>query len=395
MAQLAIDGGQPIRATMLNYAHQWIDNEDIEAVVNVLKGDWLTTGPNVQAFEKAVVEYTGAKYAVAVNTGTAALHGAIYAAGIGPGDEVIVPPLTFVASANCALYVGAKPVFADIDSRTLNIDPKEVEKKITPQTKAIVAVDLCGQPCDHDELRRLADQYNLIIIEDASHALGGLYSGRKVGTLQDMTTLSFHPVKQITTGEGGMVLLNDEQKADKIRSFRHHGIDTDFHKRGQSNLWMYDVVNLGFNYRITDISCALGISQLRKLDGWLDRRRYIVEKYNNAFSNLAGIEIPFVDPRCASAWHLYVIKLNLDKLSVGREVIFKALRAENIGVNVHYIPIPRLSLYQKLGYSKGSCPIAEHEYERLITLPLFPAMSDQDIEDVILAVTKVIQAYKA
>jgi perosamine synthetase len=395
MAQLAIDGGQPTRATMLHYAHQWIDNDDIEAVVNVLKSDWLTTGPNVQAFEKAVAEYTGAKYAVAVNTGTAALHGAVYSAGIGPGDEVIVTPLTFVASANCALYVGAKPVFADIDSRTLNIDPKEVEKKITSRTKAIVAVDLCGQPCDHDELRRVAEKHNLIVIEDASHALGGMYCGRKVGTLQELTTLSFHPVKQITTGEGGMVLTDDERKAEKIRSFRHHGIDIDFHKRGQSNLWTYDVVNLGFNYRITDISCALGISQLRKLDGWLDRRRYIVEQYNKAFSNLPGIEIPFVDPRCVSAWHLYVIRLNTGKLSAGREVIFKALRAENIGVNVHYIPIPWLGLYQKLGYSKGSCPVAENEYERLITLPLFPAMSEQDIQDVIMAVTKVIQTYTA
>lgn len=395
MEKLAIDGGQPVRPTMLNYSRHWIDTEDIATVVKVLEGDWLTTGPNVRAFENAVADYTGAKYAVAVNTGTAALHGSVYSAGIGPGDEVIVTPLTFVASANCILYVGAKPVFADIDTKTLNINPEEVEKKITEKTKAIIAVDLCGQPCDHNKLREIATKHNLTVIQDASHSLGATYHGNKVGTLQDMTTLSFHPVKHITTGEGGMVLLNDEQKADKLRSFRHHGIDIDFYKRGLSNLWLYDVVNLGFNYRITDISCALGISQLKKLDKWLTRRREIVAQYNQAFSTIPEIEIPHVDPHSESAWHLYMIRLNLGMLQFGRERIFKALRAENIGVNVHYIPIPSLGLYKEMGYHIDDYPIAKAEYERLITIPLFPMMTDNDVENVISAIKKVIFAYRS
>ena len=393
MDKLAIDGGIPVRNSILNYARQSIDDDDIQAVVSVLKSDWLTTGPKVQEFEEAVISYTGAKAAIAVNTGTAALHAATFAAGIGPGDEVILPPLTFVASANCILYMGGKPVFADVCAETLNLDPEEVEKKITSKTKAIISVDLCGQPCDNDSLRTLAKIYNILVIEDASHALGGTYHGNKVGTLQDITTLSFHPVKQITTGEGGMVLTDNLEIADRVRSFRHHGIDVDFRKRNTANLWLYDVINLGYNYRITDFSCALGISQLKKLDGWLERRREIVHQYDLAFASMPEIETPYVIPECESAWHLYVIRLNLDLLNVDRKTIFKALRAENIGVNVHYIPIPWLSLYQKLGYTKGDWPVAERAYERMITLPLYPAMNDKDVNDVITAVTKVIQAY--
>jgi len=395
MERLALDGGTPVRKTMLNYARQWVDQDDIEAVVKVLQGDWLTTGPSVREFENAVSTYTGANEAVAVNTGTAALHAAAFAAGIGPGDEVIVPPITFVASANCVLYLGGKPVFADVRPDTLNIDSEDIERKITSKTKAIVAVDLTGQPCDHDAIRNLAQQHNLIVIEDAAHALGASYKGRKVGMLQDLTTLSFHPVKHITTAEGGMVLTRDPEKAKRMRSFRHHGIDVDLHKRNVANLWIYDVINLGHNYRIPDLNCALGISQLRKLDSWLARRREIAERYNRAFSNLPQIEIPYVMSDCVPAWHLYVIRLNLDMLRVGRETIFKALRAENIGVNVHYIPIHWLSYYQNLGYKKGECPVAEQAYERLITLPLFPAMSDQDVEDVITAVNKVITHFQA
>jgi perosamine synthetase len=395
MERLALDGGTPVRKTMLNYARQWVDQDDVEAVVKVLQGDWLTTGPSVREFENAVSTYTGVSEAVAVNTGTAALHAATFAAGIGPSDEVIVPPLTFVASANCVLYLGGKPVFADVCSDTLNINPEDIERKITSKTKAIVAVDLTGQPCDHDAIRNLAQQHDLIVIEDAAHALGATYKGRKVGTLQDLTTLSFHPVKHITTAEGGMVLTQDSELAKRMRSFRHHGIDVDLHKRNVANLWIYDVVNLGHNYRIPDLNCALGISQLRKLDSWLARRHEIAERYNRAFSNLSQVEIPFVMPDCVPAWHLYLIRLNLEMLRVGRETIFKALRAENIGVNVHYIPIHWLSYYQDLGYQKGECPVAEQEYERLVTIPLYPAMSDQDVEDVITAVHKVIAHFQA
>jgi UDP-4-amino-4,6-dideoxy-N-acetyl-beta-L-altrosamine transaminase len=395
MEILALDGGTPVRKTMLNYARQCIEQEDIEAVVKVLQGDWLTTGPSVKEFENAISNYVGVKEAVAVNTGTAALHAAAFAAGVGPGDEVIVPPLTFVASANCVLYLGGKPVFADVLADTLNIDPVEIERKITAQTKAIIAVDLTGQPCDHDAIRSIAQRHNLIVIEDAAHALGATYKGKKVGLLQDLTTLSFHPVKHITTAEGGMVLTQDPELAKRMRSFRHHGIDVDLHKRNISNLWVYDVVNLGHNYRIPDVNCALGISQLRKLDSWLVRRREIVARYNQAFSDLPQIKLPYMMPDCESAWHLYCIRLNLDMLRVGRETIYKALRAENIGVNVHYIPIHWLSYYQNLGYRKGESPVAEQAYERLITIPLYPAMSDQDVEDVITAVHKVILNFKA
>lgn len=395
MEKLAIEGGTPIRKSMLNYARQWVDQEDIDAVVEVLQGDWLTTGPNVKKFEEAVASYLGAKDAVAVNTGTAALHAAASAIGIGPQDEVIVPPLTFVASANCVLYLGGKPIFADVCADTLNIDPGEIERKITPKTKAIIAVDLTGQPCDHDAINKLAQQYNLLVIEDAAHALGATYKGKKVGILQPLTTLSFHPVKHITTAEGGMVVMQDPELAKRIRSIRHHGIDVDFHKRNDANLWLYDVINLGYNYRIPDINCALGISQLKKLDTWLERRREISRQYDQAFSHLPQVEIPYIQPGCESAWHLYVIRLNLDMLRVGRETIFKALRAENIGVNVHYIPIPWLSYYQQLGYKRGECPVAEQAYERLVTIPLFPAMSDQDVQDVVCAVNKVITYYRA
>lgn len=395
MEKLALDGGTPVRNSMLNYAKQWIEQDDIEAVVKVLQGDWLTTGPSVSEFEKVVSTYVGVNEAVAVNTGTAALHAAAFAAGIKPDDEVIVPPLTFVASANCILYLGGKPVFADVRADTLNIDPADIERKITSKTKAIIAVDLTGLPCDHDAIRNLAQQHNLAVIEDAAHALGASYKGRKVGILQDLTTLSFHPVKHITTAEGGMVLTQDTEMAERMRSFRHHGIDLDFRKRNSANLWLYDVINLGYNFRIPDVNCALGISQLQKLDSWLARRREIAEQYNRAFSNLPQVEIPYISPDSESAWHLYMIRLNLNMLRVGRETIYKALRAENIGVNVHYIPIHLLSYYQNLGYEKGECPVAEGAYERLITLPLYPAMNDRDVQDVIDAVNKVTFQFQA
>lgn len=366
MKKLAIDGGTPVRSKMINYGRQSVDEADIQAVVRVLRGDWLTTGPMVGAFEKAVAEYVGVKEAVAVNSGTAALHAAAFAAGIGPGDEVIVPPITFVASANCILYMGGKPVFADVVAGTLNLDPVDVERKITAHTKAIIAVDYAGQPCEHTSLRAIADRYKLTVIEDASHALGATYKNRNIGTLHELTTLSFHPVKHITTAEGGMVLTDDPSLASKMRSFRTHGVDLDFRQRAEANLWLYDVVALGYNYRLPDTSCALGLSQLAKLNGWIKRRREIAACYTDSFRSLGGLEIPVIIPDCEPAWHLFVIRLNLDRLSVGRVEIFKALRAENIGVNVHYIPIPWLSNYQKMGYPKGQWPVAESEYDRKI-----------------------------
>jgi UDP-4-amino-4,6-dideoxy-N-acetyl-beta-L-altrosamine transaminase len=392
LEELAIDGGTPVRQTLLPYARQTLDEADRKAVEDVLRGDWLTTGPRVKAFEKSITDYTSAKEAVAVNTGTAALHSAVWVSGIGPGDEVIVPAISFVASANCVLYVGAKPVFADLTADTLNIDPADVRGKITSRTKAIIAVDYAGHPCDHDELKSIAVEYGIPVIEDAAHSLGAIYKGRAVGTLQDFTTLSFHPVKHITTGEGGMVLTDSGRIAKRLRSFRHHGIDLDLHQRAHAQSWGYDIVELGYNYRIPDINCALGVSQMTKLDGWLQRRRAIAKAYHDGFVDLNSLECPTERSDCSSAWHLYVLRLRLHRLTKSRDQIFSALRAENIGVNVNYIPIPWMSHYQSLGYRKGMWPVAEGEFERMFSLPMFPAMTDQDVRDVIAAVRKVVNS---
>jgi len=394
MTKLAIDGGTPVREIILPYARQCVDDDDRLAVDSVLKSNWLTTGPMVKEFEAAVARYSGAAECVAVNTGTAALHAAVWAAGIGPGDEVIVPAISFVASANCVLYVGATPVFADLSPDTLNLDPEDVKRKLSSRTKAIVAVDFAGHPCDHDALRAIADEHGLTIIADAAHSLGATYKGRKVGTLQDITTLSFHPVKHVTTGEGGMVLTDDTGIAKRVRSFRHHGIDVDLHARNKTNSWEYDIVDLGFNYRLPDINCALGVSQLTKSDHWLERRRSIVAAYHEALHGLPMLQLPEQRADCLSAWHLYVVRLNLDAITATRSQVFAALRAENIGVNVHYIPIPWMTYYAKLGYKRGQWPVAEREYERVISLPIYPGMNDQDVADVVTAVKKVLSAYR-
>lgn len=394
MPKLAIDGGDPVGARMLPYGRQWIGDDDIEAVIDVLRSDWLTTGPNVARFEEAFAEQVGAKYAVAVCNGTAALHAAVFAAEIGPGDEVIVPAMTFAASANCVLYQRGTVIFADVRSNTLNLDPACVAAAITPRSRAIITVDYTGQPSDLDELNNLAAQHNLKVIEDAAHALGATYHHRPVGTLTDLTTFSLHPVKHITTGEGGVITTDAAEIAARLRLFRNHGITTDHRQRETAGSWFYEMVDLGYNFRLTDFQCVLGLSQLKKLAAWLTRRREIATRYNQAFAALPEIEPPTVLPDREAAWHLYVIRLNLERLRVGRAEIFKALRAENIGVNVHYIPVPWHPYYQKLGYTKGQWPVAEAAYERLISLPLFPAMSDQDVENVIAACFKVIGAYR-
>jgi UDP-4-amino-4,6-dideoxy-N-acetyl-beta-L-altrosamine transaminase len=393
MTKLAIDGGNPVRTAMLPYARQSIDDDDRRVVDEVLKSNWLTTGPKVKEFEEAVARYTGAAECIAVNTGTAALHAAIWAAGIGPGDEVIVPAISFVASANCVLYVGATPVFADLSPDTLNLDPEDVKRKLTSRTKGILAVDFAGHPCDHDALRAIADEHGLIIIADAAHSLGAIYKGRKVGTLQEITALSFHPVKHVTTGEGGMVLTNDADIAKRVRSFRHHGIDVDLHARHKTNSWEYDIVDLGFNYRLPDINCALGVSQLVKSDRWLERRRSIVAAYHEALYGLPTLQLPAQRADGSSAWHLYVVRLNLETITTSRSQVFAALRAENIGVNVHYIPIPWMTYYANLGYKRGQWPVAEGEYERMISLPIYPSMTDSDVSDVVTAVKKVLGTY--
>lgn len=394
--KLAINGGTPVRKEHLSYGRQVIDDEDINLVVNVLKGNYLTTGPNVKEFEEMVASYVGCKYAVAVSNGTAALHAACFAAGIKEGDEVITTPMTFAASANCVLYCGGKPVFADINPFTYNIDPKEIEKKITSKTKAIIPVDFTGQAVDLDEIKKIADKYNLIIIEDAAHAIGTKYKGEKVGNISDMTEFSFHPVKTITTGEGGVITTNSKKLYDKLVLFRTHGInrEKEFLLNKEEGPWYYEQIDLGYNYRITDIQCALGISQLKKLDKFIERRKELVKMYNKELSKIDGIIIQKEEDFSDTARHLYIIKIDLEKFKAGRKEIFEALQGENIGVNVHYLPIYLQPYYKKLGYEEGLCPNAEDLYNKMITLPLHANMSDKDLQDVVLAVNKVLSYYK-
>ena len=405
---LAINGGKPTRNAYLPYGQQWLNDEDIEAVIHILQSPMITQGNTIDAFEQAVAEYVGAKYAVAFCNGTAALHGACYAAGVGMGDEVIVPPVTFVATANAVLYVGGRPAFVDIDERTYNINPQLIEQAITPNTKAIIAVDFTGQPADMKAIQEIAARHDLTVIQDAAHSLGAYYDqsygwqndieqkgNRKVGATADMTMFSFHPVKHITTAEGGMIVTDCKQLADKLRMFRSHGITSDRAlMRQDDGAWYYEMQELGYNYRMTDIQASLGVSQMRRLQSFVDRRREYVSIYNEALKGMDGIILPFQLPGAHSSWHLYVIRLQLDKFTANRKQIFDAMRAENIGVHVHYIPVHLQSYYQRLGYEKGLCPIAEKLYEEVLTLPLFPKMTVEDVDSVITGVQKVLAYYR-
>ena len=375
------------RESFLSYGQQWITDEDIEAVVAVLKSPFLTQGPKIEEFERKVADYVGAKYAVAFSNGTAALHGACFAAGIGKGDEVITTPITFAATSNAVLYCGGKPVFSDIDERTYNIDPKEIRKQITANTKAIIPVDFTGQPADMDAIMEIADEFGLVVIEDGAHSLGAMYKGRKVGTLADMTMFSFHPVKPVTTAEGGIIVTNSEEYYEKLKRFRSHGIINQNLSRDEGP-WYYEMIDLGFNYRMTDIQAALGISQMDKLDRFIERRREIASMYNEAFKTMDSVILPMQLEGTQSGWHLYILQLKLDKLKRSRREIFESLRAENIGVHVHYIPVYWHPYYQKLGYRKGICPKAERWYEQALTLPIFPKMTNEDVNDVIEAVKR-------
>ena len=394
MEKLAIEGGKPVRETLLPYGHQWVDEADIETVVQVLRSAWLTTGPKITEFEKTFAKFVGARYAIAVSNGTAALHAAMYAIGIKPGDEVIVPAMTFAATANCVVFQGGSPVFVDVDAETLLIDPDQVKVKITPRTRAVIAVDYTGQPCDYEVLREIANRHGLTLVADACHALGATYKGRPVGSLADLNVFSFHPVKHITTGEGGMITTDNSDFAEQMRIFRNHGITTDYRQREKQESWFYEMVDLGYNYRITDIQCALGLSQLQKLSSWVKRRQEIAQKYNAAFAEFPAVRSLGVRADVSHAYHLYVVRFDLSQLRATRAEIFTALRAEGIGVNVHYIPVHLHPFYRKqFGTGPGLCPVAEAAYEEIITLPLFPRMSDNDVEDVITAVRKVIRAY--
>jgi perosamine synthetase len=384
-----------VRDALLPYATQAVDDADVAAVVEVLRGAWLTTGPKVTAFERAVADAVGAADAVSFSSGTAALHGAAYAAGLAEGDEAVTTPMTFCATANSLLYVGARPVFADVEPESLNLDPAEVEARLTPATKAVVAVDYAGQPARLDELAALAHDRGALLIEDACHALGARIGQRPVGNVADLTVFSFHPVKHVAAGEGGMVAVEDPELARRLRLFRNHGITSDFRQREHAGSWFYEMVDLGFNYRLTDIQSALGLSQLAKLEPWLARRREIAARYDEAFAELP---LRTLSPRAGveHAYHLYVVLLDLEALSVGRTEIFAALRAEGIGVNVHYVPVHLHPYYrERLGTGPGMLPVAEDAYERMVTLPLFPAMSDDDAADVVDAVRKVLGAYAA
>jgi perosamine synthetase len=391
--RLAIDGGSPVRATMLPYAHQVIDDRDVEAVSTALRSDWLTTGPRIPQLEEQLAAATGARHAVLFSSGTAALHGATAAAAIGPGDEAITTPMTFVASANAVLYQGGTPRFADIVPGSLLIDPTLVAAAVTPATRAIVAVDYAGQPADYPRLQAIADSApggRLTIIADASHSLGATLDGRRVGTLADLTVLSLHPAKLLTTGEGGAVLTDDDAKAAALRRFRNHGIDAE---RSTRRDWTYAMVELGYNYRLSDVAAALGIAQLERFEEWLARRRALADRYFAKLGDHPLIELPTVAPDADPAWHFMFGLLRLDRLTVDRGQVFQALRAEGIGVNVHYIPVHRHPYYQAR-FPGISMPRAEAAYERLLTLPLHAGMSDTDLDDVVAAVDKVTTAYR-
>lgn len=378
---------------MIPYARQSVRDEDVEAVVEVLRSDWLTTGPKVEEFETAFAGSVDTEESVAVSSGTAALHAAMYAAGIGPRDEVIVPAITFVATANAAVYQGATPVFADVQPDTLLVDPDSVQAKITSRTKAIVAVDYAGQPCDYDSLREIADRHGLHLIADACHSLGAEYKGKKTGSLADLTVFSFHPVKHITTGEGGMVATADRELAAQMRKFRNHGISTNHHERSRKETWYYEMEDLGYNYRITDFQCALGLSQLRKLPAQIQTRRAIAKRYDEAFSSCAQIKALAVSPDVSHAYHLYVIRLEPRH---SRDRLFLHLRQRGIGANVHYLPVHLHPYYRRrFGCGKGQCPAAERAYEDILSLPMFPSMTDGQIDQVIDAVYEEVKKYAA
>lgn len=376
------------------YGRQNLDHSDIQSVAKTLSSDWITQGPKVLEFEKAIARFSGAPHAVAVSSGTAGLHAAMYAAGIGPGDEVIVPPITFVSTVNSIVFQGGTPVFADVDPQTLLLDPKMAGKKVTSRTKAIVAVDYAGQPCDYDALQKIAKHHGLILIADACHSLGAKYKGRKVGTLADLSVFSFHPVKHITTGEGGMIVTSKPDYADRMVRFRNHGLSLDQRERVRKKTWQYHMEDIGYNYRITDFQCALGLNQLKKLASWLKRRNEIATIYNAHFQKIPQVKPLQVSPDVSHAYHLYVIQLNLNSLRVDRKEIFSFFRKRNILVNVHYLPVHLQPFYQKrFGTKEGLCPIAEQAYETLLSLPLYPSMTRSQISRVIQTLEQAAARY--
>lgn len=396
MEKLAIQGGEPVRKEKIYYGKQWVSEEDIQAVAEVLRSDYITCGPKVSEAERLLEKYTGAKHAVVVSNGTAALHCACIAAGVGPGDEVITTPLTFAASANCALYCGAKPVFADVEKDTYNIDPESIKAHITDKTKAVVAVDFTGQAVKLNEIKKICEENGLILIEDAAHSIGTKYNGREVGSIADITTFSFHPVKTVTAGEGGAVLTNDDELYKKIVLAHAHGITHDedlMEEAPHEGPWYYEEIALGYNYRMTDFQAALLISQMSRIEEFKARRQKIVKKYDEAFKDVPGIIIQKEIPESDTCRHLYIIRLDLEKLSCTRREFFDAMSAENVQCQIHYVPVYHFPYYKHLGYTEGLCPVAEEIYKGIISIPLYPRLTDGDVEDVIKAVKKVAAGY--
>lgn len=397
MEKLAINGGYPVRGGKIYYGRQWVEEDDIQAVEAVLRSDYITCGPKVDEMERNLCEYTGAKYAVAVNSGTSALHCACIAAGIKEGDEVITTPITFAASANCALYCGAKPVFADINPYTYNIDPESIRTKITSKTKAIIAVDYTGQAVQIDEIKKICEENNLVFIEDAAHSIGTKYKGKHVGSIADMTCFSFHPVKTITGGEGGAILTNDETFYKRLVLAHSHGITRDnalMEEAPHEGIWYYEQIALGYNYRLTDFQAALIVNQLRKIDIFIKRRKEIVKRYNEAFSDIPEIFIQQEISESDTCRHLYIIQLKLNMLKCSRREFFDAMSEENVQCQIHYIPVYWFPYYERMGYIRGLCPNAEEMYKGIMSIPLYPKMTDQDVEDVIHAVKKVVENYR-
>jgi UDP-4-amino-4,6-dideoxy-N-acetyl-beta-L-altrosamine transaminase len=376
------------------YGRQWLDEADIQAVVDVLRSDFLTQGPQVEAFEKKLCQYTGARYAVAVANGTAALHLAVAALGLQEGTQGITTPNTFVASANCLVYNRLQPVFADIDRSTYNIDPGEIERKITPQTKVLVPVHFAGRPCDMDAIGGIAGRHNLFVIEDAAHAIGSQYAdGAKVGNCaySDMTTFSFHPVKTITTGEGGAITTNSPELYKKLVMLRSHGITRDSGvQTGNPGPWYYEMQDLGFNYRITDLQAALGSAQLDKVEAFKKRRAEIVDRYNAGLSDLSWLKTP-VEDKGNACFHLYVAQIDFDKIGKSRAEMMEVLKSKNIGTQVHYIPVHTQPYYQKtFGYAWGDYPAAEAYYKRALSLPLYPKMRGEEVDHVISSIRESV-----
>jgi perosamine synthetase len=392
--RLAIEGGRPVRSCLLPYGRHLIEDDDIATVTAVLRSAFLTTGPTVAEFEARFAARVGSRHAVAVSSGTAALHAAMFAAGVGAGDEVVTTPLTFVGTANAALYLGARPVFADIRADTLNLDPARIEAALTPKTRVLAPVDFAGQPCELAAIRALARRRGLLVVEDAAHALGAEVGGQPVGALGDLTIFSLHPVKHVTTGEGGVVTTDDHELARRVRRFRNHGIATNSADRQASGALWSPMIDLGFNYRLTDIQCALGLSQLPKLERFLAKREAIAQRYVVALKDLPGLSIPRIAADVRHAWHIFPVLVEPARLRVGRDEVFAALRAEGIGVTMHYVPAYWHPYYAGLGYPRGLCPIAEDATSRIFSLPIFPGMGDADVEDVVAALWKVLGHYR-